>query len=280
VLEETDWPGMDIPIVPVFGEEVKIGKRTVRHGLTRFARDPQRMVNYYSSAEAEVVALQPKAPWLATTRTSRRTQCGPTANTEPHPVLIWHARPANGNAPPSRVQPAVSSQGISEGLDRAVNDMKGVIGIYDAGLGNKSNETSGKAIVARQREGDVGTVVYIDNWSRSIRRTGEHHHRPDAARLRHRAHDPHHGRGRQGRPEVDQQADGHAGDRRERRASGEKIKNDVTVGAYDVVLETGPSYSTKREEAKDSMREFIQSAPETAPIIMDLYAKSQDWPLG
>jgi hypothetical protein len=66
----------------------------------------------------------------------------------------------------------VSSQGISEGLDRAVNDMKGVIGIYDAGLGNKSNETSGKAIIARQREGDVGTVVYIDNWSRSIRRTG------------------------------------------------------------------------------------------------------------
>jgi hypothetical protein len=80
---------------------------------------------------------------------------------------------------------------------------------------------------------------------------------------------------------MDQQADRHAGDRRERVAdAGEKIENDVTVGAYDVVLETGPSYTTKREEAKDSMREFIQSAPETAPIIMDLYAKSQDWPLG
>jgi hypothetical protein len=60
----------------------------------------------------------------------------------------------------------------------------------------------------------------------------------------------------------------------------EKIQNDVTVGAYDVVLETGPSFTTKREEAKDSMREFIQAAPETAPIMMDLYAKSQDWPLG
>jgi hypothetical protein len=72
-------------------------------------------------------------------------------------ALLWTPDPKNGNAPPQRVQPAVSSQGISEGLDRAVNDMKGVIGIYDAGLGNKSNETSGKAILARQREGDVGT---------------------------------------------------------------------------------------------------------------------------
>jgi hypothetical protein len=91
VLEETDWPGMNIPIVPVFGEEVKIGKRTVRHGLTRFARDPQRMVNYYSSAEAEVVALQPKAPWLATKRTSRKQEMWASANTEAHPVLIWTA---------------------------------------------------------------------------------------------------------------------------------------------------------------------------------------------
>jgi hypothetical protein len=158
--------------------------------------------------------------------------------------------------------------------------MKGVIGIYDAGLGNKSNETSGKAIVARQREGDVGTVVYIDNWSRSIRRTGEiiiglMAHVYDTERMiRIMGED-----GKvdlkwinkpMGMQEIDEKG----------VASGEKIKNDVTVGAYDVVLETGPSYSTKREEAKDSMREFIQSAPETAPIIMDLYAKSQDWPLG
>jgi hypothetical protein len=64
VLEETDWPGQHIPIIPVFGEETQVGKKTVRHGLIRFAQDLQRMVNYYSSAEAEVVALQPKAPWL------------------------------------------------------------------------------------------------------------------------------------------------------------------------------------------------------------------------
>jgi hypothetical protein len=161
VLEETDWPGMDIPIIPVFGEEVKIGKRTVRHGLTRFARDPQRMVNYYSSAEAECVALQPKAPWLATDKNvEKNASMWGTANTEPHPVLIWTPDTRNGAAPPSRVSPAVSSQGISEGLDRAVADMKGVIGIYDAGLGNKSNETSGKGTLGLTSTSTTGRARF------------------------------------------------------------------------------------------------------------------------
>jgi polysaccharide deacetylase 2 family uncharacterized protein YibQ len=94
-----------------------------------------------------LLRLQPKSPWLATEKNVEQFQeMWKTANTEAHSVLLWTPDPKNGNAPPQRVQPAVSSQGISEGLDRAVNDMKGVIGIYDAGLGNKSNETSGKAI--------------------------------------------------------------------------------------------------------------------------------------
>jgi hypothetical protein len=66
VLEESDWPGMHIPIVPVIGEEVRIGREVYRHGVVRYARDPQRMENYYASAETEVIALQPKAPWLGT----------------------------------------------------------------------------------------------------------------------------------------------------------------------------------------------------------------------
>jgi hypothetical protein len=285
VLEETDWPGMDIPIVPCLGEEVKIGKRTVRHGLTRFARDPQRMVNYYSSAEAEVVALQPKAPWLATRKNVENNMSQwSTANTENHSVLLYTPDSANGNIPPQRIQPAVSSQGISEGLDRAVADMKGVIGIYDAGLGNKSNETSGKAIIARQREGDVGTYIYIDNWTRSIRRTGSIligliPHVYDTERMIRIM-------GEDGKVDlkwinkpVGLQVDPMNPMQAGKSNQEQKIENDVTVGAYDVVLEAGPSYSTKREEAKESMREFIQSAPETAPVIMDLVAKAQDWPM-
>jgi hypothetical protein len=281
--EDDDWRGMNIPVVPVPGEEIKIGKRTVRHGLTRFARDPQRMINYYSSAEAEVVALQPKSPWIGTDKNFEKNQeMWATANTAAWNALIYTPDQRNGNIPPQRVQPAVSSQGISEGLDRAVNDMKGVIGIYDAGLGNKSNETSGRAIIARQREGDVGTFVYPDNWSRSIKRTGAicidlAPHVYDTERMiRIMGEDGKVDLKWINRPVGMQEMDPATGQPTQEA----KIENDVTVGAYDVVLETGPSFTTKREEAKESMTAFIQSAPETGPIIMDLVAKAQDWPLG
>jgi hypothetical protein len=69
-----DWPGMYIPIVPVIGEEVRIGRKIVRRGLLRSAKDSQRMLNYFVTAHAEVVALQPKAPFIGTEKNFEKYQ--------------------------------------------------------------------------------------------------------------------------------------------------------------------------------------------------------------
>lgn len=276
-----DWPGMHIPIVPCIGEEIRIGRQVVRRGLVRSAKDSQRMFNYFCSAQAEVVALQPKAPFIGTEKNFEKyEQEWAEANTKAHPFLPFQPDPANGGQAPQRIAPPVSSQGITEGIQIAVENMKGVIGIYDAGLGQRSNETSGKAILARQREGDIGTAHYIDNWSRAIRRTGQIlidliPHVYDTERMIRIMGDD----GKVdlkwiNKPQGMQQTDPMTGE-----ASQAKIENDVTVGAYDIVLETGPSYSTKREEAKESIKEFMQAAPDTAGVMLDLYAKMQDWPL-
>lgn len=276
-----DWPGMYIPIVPVVGEEVRIGRRVTRRGLVRGAKDSQRMFNYFCSAQAEVVALQPKAPFVGTERNFEKyAQDWAEANKKAHPFLAYQPDPANGGAAPQRMPPPVSSQGITDGIQLAVENMKGVIGIYDAGLGNRSNETSGKAILARQREGDIGTAHYIDNWSRAIRRTGQIlidliPHVYDTERMiRIMGDDGKIDLKWINKPQGMQEVDPMTGE-----PSPPKVENDVTVGAYDIVLETGPSYSTKREEAKDSIREFMQAAPDTATVMLDLYAKMQDWPL-
>lgn len=276
-----DWPGLHIPIIPVIGEEVRIGRQVVRRGLVRSAKDSQRMFNYFCSAQAEVVALQPKAPFIGTEKNFEKyEQEWAEANTKAHPFLPYQPDQANGGIPPQRVAPPVSSQGITEGIQLAVENMKGVIGIYDAGLGNRSNETSGKAILARQREGDIGTAHYIDNWSRSIRRTGQIlidliPHVYDTERMiRIMGDDGKIDLKWINKPQGMQEVDPVTGE-----PSQPKIENDVTVGAYDIVLETGPSYSTKREEAKESIKEFMQAAPDTAMVMLDLYAKMQDWPL-
>jgi hypothetical protein len=180
-------------------------------------------------------------------------------------------------------------------ISRTAEEMKAVIGIYDAGLGNRSNETSGKAILARQREGDVGSVVYIDNFNLAIQQAGRiivdliphiydtermirilgEDGKMDPLQINHKV-----------QVQVDQNGMAtHPVTGQKFPAPGKRpgdpvdvIGYDVTVGAYDVVMSTGPSYSTKREEAKEGMTAFIQAAPNVAPLVLDLVAKAQDWP--
>jgi hypothetical protein len=282
VLETTEWPGNHIPVIPVIGEEVKIGRKVVRHGLIRFARDPQRLYNYYSSTDAEVIALQPKAPFVGTLKNVEKFEdLWNTANSKAHPILLYTPDPNNGGKAPERVQPPVSSQGIQEGLARSVDDMKAVIGIYDPGLGRPGSAKSGKAILAEQKEGDTGTYVYVDNWTRAIKRAGVIiadliPHVYDSERMiRIMGEDGKVDLKWINKPTGMQVLDEQTGQPLDQQ----KIENDVTVGAYDIVMDTGPSYTTKRAEARDSMTQFVQAAPETAPVLMDLIAKAQDWPL-
>lgn len=265
----TDWPGMHIPIIPVLGEEVRIGREVYRHGVVRYARDPQRMVNYYASADAEVVALQPKAPWLATKKqVQNHMDQWETANSQNHSVLIYDVDPLQPGAP-SRIAPPVASQAIQLGKQQALEDMKRVIGIYDSGLGQKSNETSGVAIAARDRQSDTGTFVYIDNFNMAIQRTGQilldliPHIYDTERRIRIIGADGSENLVDINKPQIE--------------GGQEKVQNDVTVGAYDVTLDTGPTYATRRQEAQDGMKAFLQAFPEAAPVIGDLYAKGQDW---
>ena len=169
-----EWPGMHIPIVPFLGEEIKIGRQIVRRGVVRNLKDVQRLFNYAISADAEAVALQPKAPFKGTrVNFEKYLDQWETANTRNWPFLEYDPDPLNGGRPPEREPPPVASQGIKELLNVATQEMSAVTGIYPSSLGAPAQETSGKAIVARQREGDTGTFVYIESFGRSIERIGQ-----------------------------------------------------------------------------------------------------------
>ena len=54
--------------------------------------------------------------------------------------------------------------------------------------------------------------------------------------------------------------------------------HNLTVGKYDLTVEAGPSFTTRREEAAAQMTELIRAFPPAAPLLGDLMAKNFDWP--
>lgn len=268
VLDTKDWPGTYIPIVPVYGDEVICdGKRYLR-SLISDARGPQEQYNFWTTSATELVALAPRQPYVGPRGAFKDPKWG-TANTASHSFIEYDGPVA----PQRQAPPSVPAADLQLALN-ASDDIKGSTGMYDASLGARSNETSGKAIIARQREGDVSTFHFIDNLSRAIRHTGrivldlipKVYSTPRIVRIL----------GEDGTPEsrqINQEF-------QEQDETGQAIPriHDFQAGRYDLAVTSGPSFTTKREEAASQMIELIRAYPAAAPIIGDLLAKNLDWP--
>lgn len=172
ILERGEWAGKYIPIVSVFGEEVYVADRVVRGSVIRHSKDAQRLYNLGRSAQTELAAAQPKAPFIVSSNMVKNyPDMWNAMGVENRPYLVIDADPQMPGGP-VRLNPAPISPAFSEMVQLSDNDMKATTGIYDASLGKRSNETSGRAITARQQEGDVSTFTFIDNGHRAIRHTG------------------------------------------------------------------------------------------------------------
>jgi hypothetical protein len=267
ILSETDWAGRYIPIVPVYGEEVNVeGKRHFR-SLIRDAKEPQQEFNYWRTNATELVALAPRAPWVGRKGAFASDPRWATANNATHAFLEY-----DGPEPPTRTPFNGTSAADLQMAMTASDDMKAVMGLYDASLGARSNETSGRAIMARQREGDVSTFHFIDNLSRAIRHTGKIlidlipkvYNSERMIRVL----------GQDGRADMVRITDP------EGQSDPSADVYNLTVGKYDLAVKTGPSYTTQREQAADMLTELVRANPESAAVLGDLIVENLDIPGG
>jgi hypothetical protein len=272
-IEGNKWAGSFIPIVSVIGSEIPLEDKLIRHGLIRFARDPQQLYNYWQSAATEAIALQPKAPFLATPRMIAKFKGQwDTQNTVTRPYLLYEPDPEVPGGRPQREPPPAVPSAMLQQSQVAVEDMKAITGIYDASMGRRSNETSGRAIVARAHQGDVGSYQYLDNFNASLIQTGriindlipKIYDGERAIRLPHEEHEePKFAKVNQ----VQLAADGTP-----------LVKNDLSQGRFDVRVKIGPSFATRRMEAVDSLMKFIQAFPQAAAVSGDLIINLLDIP--
>lgn len=261
-----------IPVIPVYGKSTTIKKKKIYRSAIRHSKDAQRMANYWDSAATESVALAPKAPFSGTPEQIEGFEDEwENANTSNLSFLPFNPQ-TPGDRGPQRQQPAIVPSAELSLSMQASDKIKSTMGMFDASVGAQGNETSGRAILARQRESDTGSFRFIDNLSKAIRRVGRllveliptiydtervvrikfPDDTEDFVKLNEQIFDD---------------------------EKGEWVTiSDLSIGKYDVVVTTGPAYSTQRQEAAEAMIQFAQAVPQAAQVMGDLIAQNMNFP--
>ena len=270
ILETNEWPGRYIPICRVVGDELDIEGELILKGMVRDAKEPVRAYNYHRSAEIERTALYSKAPWIGPEGFDVNPKWK-LANKKNYATLTYKPVPgAPDGGRPTREPPPEASSAMITQTQLASDEVKQILGLHDASMGAQSNEISGVAINRRRAEGDVSNFHFVDNLAKAMTYCGKvlvdlipkiytgerivRILRPDGTDESVQLNKPY----------IDNQM-------RERNFN-------LTAGRYDVTVDIGPSYATQREEAADSIMEFMRAMPQAAQVAGDLVAKNMDWP--
>lgn len=272
-LKVDDWPGKYIPIIGMFAREhtLKDGEKFFK-AIVKDALDPQKMYNFYKSQDAELMQQAPKSTWIGAKgsfkgfeRDYDEANLVATARLEYNPVV------SNGvmAPPPQRVAPPMPSQGYYANITQASDEIKACIGIFDPSLGEQGNEVAARAILARQKQGDISTyhytmaansalyragVVIVDlipniyNTARTIRILGDDM-ADEVVKINQSFVD------KDGTPKL----------------------YDLSVGEYDIKIDIGASSATRRMDAAENLLEFSRVVPRAGEIGADIIVGNLDF---
>ena len=279
----TMWPGKYVPLVPVLGDEININGVTDYRGIVRDAKDPQRMYNYWVSAETEMIALAPRAPFVASEGQFEGHEAKwRQANVRNFPYLEYKPKTIAGQlAPaPQRQSWEPPIQAMTAAIAQSDNDLKSTGGFNDASLGIRGAQESGRAIRTRQQQDEMANSHYLDNLGRAIRQVGrivvdlipKIYDAPRVMRIT-------------GEDELKRNVMVFAG--QGNQPTEEEVQQmpaaiegvyDLGLGRFNITVSVGPSFQTRRQEAVDSLVQFVQAYPNAFPMIGDLLAENMDWP--
>lgn len=271
VLETGVFPGKFIPIVPVYGAVNWIGNERHVFSLVHFAKDPQRLFNYWKSAEAhilqknqdEILAVEHEAiagfedEWL---------------NPGKYGASRYRSRDESGTqyAAPQRIGAAQPPTGILNATETSQALISDTLNMHAPQMGQDVNSQSGRAIGLLQRQADTAHFHFQDNLNKSLRQCGR-----ILVDLYPRLYDTPMVRriiGKDGEEEmVKLNAQPETPDEMSKAIDG--VLNNLSLGRYDVRIDTGPSFNTQREQSFQLMMQVAQFAPGVMQSAGDLIIK-------
>src|SRR4029077_6276478 len=264
-LEKATLPGRWIPVVPVYGVNVLIDGKRRKFGMVRFARDPQRMVNYWQTNITEILAMAPKAKWLIPDGADEGYENDfANANLSTKAVLHYKTTGPDGQAlppghVPQRIQPETPAMGVIQAAMQASENLQRVVGMFDPVNLKHNGPKSGEAVRQETGQSEQSNYHFYDNLTRSINHTWRIflNWSPtiyDTQRTLRIIGDDN----KPSLVTVNQHKKDEQG--------AIQALNDIRVGDYDVVMETGPGFNTKREEARAYFAELMGNGPLAAII--------------
>lgn len=296
-LEGEDIPGKYIPLVLLKGKERNIEGKDYVRSLIRNAKDPQRLLNYWNTSAAEVIALQPKSPWLGTPKMFEGFENDyALSGVENYPFLQYNIDPDAGpGAKPTRQGPGEPPVAMFTQISRAESNIEAVIGMSRVDVGGPGPERTGQAVIQKQKPGDIGTYAFYDNLCRCVGYTGriinemipEVYDTERDVRIR-----------RPDDTETFAPINTTTGNAIRKMTANpdrynlmniEKLKsliavhgdnarfNEIGIGRYSTIVTAGPSYATQRQESVEYLLRLTQALPKQMGIAADLLVQNMDF---
>ena len=282
ILEETEWVGSSIPIIPVFGDVLLDNGSRVFSGLVHNTKESQVMLNTIQTVILEQIARSPKNPWVVPAGAIEEfKEYWANVNLLDLPYLPYNTKiegmgPGEFLPAPSRMTAEPPIQGMLQALQVLENDIKASNAIYDPTLGEKmANDQSGVAIKALQQAGNIAHYNYSDNLSRAIAIIGTQ--LLDLIRKVYTEErviriigldDKHQLVKINGQGDTDD----------EMSQEGVQKVFDITTGEYDVAVSSGPSFATRRAENMSFLVELVQYSPNSMQFVLDKIVGLMDFP--
>lgn len=281
VVERQQIPGQWIPVFRVEGNVIDIDGRVRRRGMVEGMMDPARMVNYGEVAKIKRLGLAPKAPWVGAEGQFDGHDEWDDANQKAYskltykPVVIETSSGAVPMPPPQRQPPAQIEAGFGEFVQGMRSNLLAVAGMpNEPGQDQQGVVVSGRALKRRQFLSDQSHFQYYDNQTLAIAQCGRvmiewaPHYFNEPGRIQRIIGEDSTAEMIKLNEEVEE--DGI-----------KRVKNDLSVGRYDVVMDTGPGYETKREEGAETLVDLLRIGPLAELIAKqgaDLVFRSIDHP--
>ena len=286
--EKTRWIGDYVPIIPCWGIRSLIEGKFDCKGHTRAQISPQQLLNYNASGSAQFGALQSKTPYIGPSRAfEANEEMWENANIEDYAYLPYEdwaeeeGGPGREVAAPTRQEPPTTAPIFQQGMMDAERWSMMVTGQYQSQMGQEDIQAaaSGKAINARQRQGDTATYHFTEHQYDMYRYLGKqligiYPKLYDTKRILHV----------EGEDTsktvitIDPDATEALQKLKNDTDTAEQIIFNPMIGEYEVVSDPGPNYATLRQQTADALAQLMTTNKELAGIVADIYFKNSDFP--